>query len=615
MTSPDPRPGVAGWLLEATLAAALLLAVAAQRRWHGGLQLELLLLGLLLAPGHALRLLALAGRLPAPGWPGAALELASLGLAAGTAGPGSGWSLAVGAAAAGLHLRRVAWSAPAPLASRASAAAVGLAAVALVAAVAAQRPLATLHLALLGAAAAAPAGDAGGALRRAGLALVLAVVPWGRYPGAAPTLLGAVACAWLAAATLAGPAAPARPAAQAAAFAAACAAAYSVASGPVALLALGGLLGSLPALLRQAARARGWPVAARRSARAALACGAVAVALAAAEGAMGLRALLRERAAATAPTTATAAAPASATTPQVGGSTGIPAEWARTAVEVPGAAVAYRWHGHLHVHDSHGFRTTAPVVRLEGPPRVVALGDSLTYGYGVAAEEAWPARLEALLAARGAPARVYNLGVSGYQSEDIARLAGEWLPRLAPAVVVYGVCLNDLLESGVGEQDAATAWAPVHPVLAAPIAERTRLGGVVARGFDQLLLRAGLRNDFYDDVLARIDVRLPRFERDVRRLVAACEAAGAGRLVVLVLDQYPSQAKATSLVRRAEEAAAAAGADVIPTAAWRREHAAKAPLGYAVSPWEGHPNAACQAMFAALIAERLAADPRLARPR
>ncbi|PYN42595.1 MAG: arylesterase, partial [Candidatus Rokuibacteriota bacterium] len=43
---------------------------------------------------------------------------------------------------------------------------------------------------------------------------------------------------------------------------------------------------------------------------------------------------------------------------------------------------------------------------------VVALGDSLTAGLGVAADEAFPARLQARLRAEGYDYRVVNAGVS-----------------------------------------------------------------------------------------------------------------------------------------------------------------------------------------------------------
>ena len=49
-----------------------------------------------------------------------------------------------------------------------------------------------------------------------------------------------------------------------------------------------------------------------------------------------------------------------------------------------------------------------------GPPvRIVALGASNTEGFGVSTWEAYPARLQALLGARGIEAEVINAGMSG----------------------------------------------------------------------------------------------------------------------------------------------------------------------------------------------------------
>jgi acyl-CoA thioesterase-1 len=55
---------------------------------------------------------------------------------------------------------------------------------------------------------------------------------------------------------------------------------------------------------------------------------------------------------------------------------------------------------------------TAPAAAAE-PARIVALGDSLTAGYGLPDNEAFTTRLQAKLAEMGRPAQVVNAGVSG----------------------------------------------------------------------------------------------------------------------------------------------------------------------------------------------------------
>jgi acyl-CoA thioesterase-1 len=63
-----------------------------------------------------------------------------------------------------------------------------------------------------------------------------------------------------------------------------------------------------------------------------------------------------------------------------------------------------------------------PIVAAESV-RIVALGDSLTAGYGLARAAAFPARLEAALRARGHAVEITNAGVSGdTTSGGLARL-------------------------------------------------------------------------------------------------------------------------------------------------------------------------------------------------
>ncbi len=56
----------------------------------------------------------------------------------------------------------------------------------------------------------------------------------------------------------------------------------------------------------------------------------------------------------------------------------------------------------------------APLARAAEPPlKIVALGDSLTAGYGLAGDAAFPARLQKALRAKGYNITIVNAGVSG----------------------------------------------------------------------------------------------------------------------------------------------------------------------------------------------------------
>jgi acyl-CoA thioesterase I len=73
---------------------------------------------------------------------------------------------------------------------------------------------------------------------------------------------------------------------------------------------------------------------------------------------------------------------------------------------------------------------------------IVALGDSLTAGLGVAVDEAYPALLEARLRRAGFAYRVVNAGVSGDTSAGGLRRV-DWLLRSRPALVIVALGAND----------------------------------------------------------------------------------------------------------------------------------------------------------------------------
>src|SRR5258708_26668683 len=78
----------------------------------------------------------------------------------------------------------------------------------------------------------------------------------------------------------------------------------------------------------------------------------------------------------------------------------------------------------------------------QASPRVLALGDSLTAGFGLSPKESFPARLQAKLAAAGVDAQVVNGGISGHTSAGgLARL--DWALAHHPHVVPLELGAND----------------------------------------------------------------------------------------------------------------------------------------------------------------------------
>lgn len=73
---------------------------------------------------------------------------------------------------------------------------------------------------------------------------------------------------------------------------------------------------------------------------------------------------------------------------------------------------------------------------------IVALGDSLTAGFGVAPEEAFPSRIAERLQREGYDYRVVNAGVSGDTSAGGLRRV-EWVLRARPEIVIVALGAND----------------------------------------------------------------------------------------------------------------------------------------------------------------------------
>jgi len=87
--------------------------------------------------------------------------------------------------------------------------------------------------------------------------------------------------------------------------------------------------------------------------------------------------------------------------------------------------------------------TLTSITKPDSVRRVLCLGDSQTYGLGVALLETYPKRLEAKLCREGLPWQVVNMGVSGYSSADEAVLLAHRAEEYRPDLVVIGYSLND----------------------------------------------------------------------------------------------------------------------------------------------------------------------------
>lgn len=106
-----------------------------------------------------------------------------------------------------------------------------------------------------------------------------------------------------------------------------------------------------------------------------------------------------------------------------------------------------RWDSTWYETNSRGWRgPEVPEPKPEGEFRILALGDSCTFGKGVLEPETWPRVLEELLSAdlpEGRTVRVVNLGVNGYATRDYVHVFETVGRHLEPDLVVVGYNIND----------------------------------------------------------------------------------------------------------------------------------------------------------------------------
>lgn len=276
---------------------------------------------------------------------------------------------------------------------------------------------------------------------------------------------------------------------------------------------------------------------------------------------------------------------------------------------------------HLVRVNSLGLRGPEVGAKEPGERRVLFLGDSLTYGQGVAEEDTVPAALERELEARtGAPWTVINAGHRAYDTAQELALFDELAPGLAPDYVLLGWYWND-----VNERPIQTTFENLGPKgeIAFDTGNRVEGADRVRWELKQLVRSSALVMVVHDLFSGKGKPYEPDyFERGLARLGRYLEhlKAGSERLGArAVFVQYPDKARLAGAAEteawelRALTLARERGLpaiELLPALVPLQAARGAAPI----LPFDGHyDGAANRAMGTHLAAELLALESAAAR--
>jgi lysophospholipase L1-like esterase len=184
-----------------------------------------------------------------------------------------------------------------------------------------------------------------------------------------------------------------------------------------------------------------------------------------------------------------------------------------------------------------GFRVSDPThVRDGGLPRIVAIGDSNTWGYGVEAASAWPEVLNRALP----KATVLNMGTLGYSSFQGYQTLRKYGEALKPAAIIASFNYNDRAYVYNRSIDSEEKFATYYDALHKPVTYDWIDKIYTTRMLRAVMRRIGL---IRADPITLIDVRdlearvpLDEYRQNLRRIVEYGRARQIPVMFILLKD-------------------------------------------------------------------------------
>jgi lysophospholipase L1-like esterase len=290
--------------------------------------------------------------------------------------------------------------------------------------------------------------------------------------------------------------------------------------------------------------------------------------------------------------------------------------WTENLVAVPGPQVfAFKPHasgvfpGNADPSRTFAYRTNAQGLRdrdrfrkRPGTTRVLVMGDSYTWGYAVAEEEAFPQTAERLLKERGYPdTEVINGGVPDYNTRQERQLLERLMPVYEPDVVFLAYLVND------AEPSTAMPTPPEETYRHARSWFLTELAETANRRVFRRNVFRSKKDTVAGNYLDGFAEHSPKW-RDSRQAIHEMrDLCAAARIpfAVLILPDFTQSFDDQYAWRPIHEAVARWGRELgVPVFDLLTPFRGEDHLSLWV-PWDGHPNAEAHRRIAEFLAARI----------
>ena len=232
-------------------------------------------------------------------------------------------------------------------------------------------------------------------------------------------------------------------------------------------------------------------------------------------------------------------------------------------------------------HNSRGFRSKREYLSEPGTPRIFAIGDSFTYGLGVADDSTFAAYLEHITGIE-----VVNAGVNAYGVDQALLMWEIEGQRLRPTHVILGYYVDDFFRNALSFHHASKPHFMLDPTtqhysLIKPIVDGYANSSEANSGVNLewslrvpqaigLLVRwVKLRTGFIDE--ERLARTARTSEHILRRLQSSVTRSGASLLVVVIGHIFDGHPEYLWIEKSILDACRANGIECLNLAAARRE--------------------------------------------